>query len=90
MWGGNFNAKSSVNLTGREIAGVAMFDIFELLGGNSMRAFGEWQRVGKWSSTPRFRQVRIDSDGYRTLEKNARLATMPCTTPKPLGTKSNG
>lgn len=86
VWGGNFNAKSSVNLTGREIAGVAMFDIFELLGGNSMRAFGEWQRVGKWSSTPRFRQVRIDSDGYRTLEKNARLATMPYYA-KPLRTK---
>lgn len=86
VWGGNFNAKSSVNLTGREIAGVAMFDIFELLGGNSMRAFGEWQRAGKWSSTPRFRQVRIDSDGYRTLEKNARLATMPYYA-KPLRTK---
>lgn len=86
VWGGNFNAKSSTNLTGREIAGVAMFDIFELLGGNSAREFKEWRQVGKWSSTPRFRQVRIDSDGYRTLEKNARLATMPYYA-KPLRTK---
>ena len=86
VWGGNFNAKSSTNLTGREIAGVAMFDIFELLGGNNAREFKEWRQVGKWSSTPRFRQVRIDSDGYRTLEKNARLATMPYYA-KPLRTK---
>ena len=86
VWGGNFNAKSSTNLTGREIAGVAMFDIFELLGGNNAREFKEWRQVGKWSSTPRFRQVRIDSDGYRTLENNARLATMPYYA-KPLRTK---
>ena len=63
-----------------------MFDIFELLGGNNAREFKEWRQVGKWSSTPRFRQVRIDSDGYRTLEKNARLATMPYYA-KPLRTK---
>lgn len=86
VWGGNFNAKASTNLTGREIAGVAMFDIFELLGGNNAREFKEWRQVGKWANAPRFRQVRIDSDGYRTLEKNAKLATMPYYA-KPLRTK---
>lgn len=65
VWGGNFNAKASVNLTGREIAGVAMFDIFELLHGNNVSEFGSWAQVGKWSNTPKMREVRIDKNGYR-------------------------
>lgn len=78
VWGGNFDAKSSINLTGREIAGVVMFDIFELLGagasGNAGRSgssgsgsgeFGSWERVGSWSNAPKMREVWIDKSGYR-------------------------
>ena len=70
VWGGNFSAKASVNLTGREIAGVAMFDIFELLHGDSVSEFGSWAQVGKWSNKPKMREVRIDKNGYRVQDSS--------------------
>ena len=84
VWGGNFDARSSTKITGREIAGRFMFDIFGLLSQDA-REFGEWAEVGKWSRAPQMRAVHIDENGYRTLDSSARVAYMPAFA-KPLRT----
>ena len=84
VWGGNFDARSSTKITGREIAGRFMFDIFGLLSQDA-REFDAWAEVGKWSRASQMRAVHIDENGYRTLDSSARVAYMPAFA-KPLRT----
>lgn len=76
-WGGNFNAQSNLNLTGREVAGKLMFDIFGLLDSAQTKEFGQWEEIGMWSNAPKMREVRVDSYGYRTLDSKYSIAYMP-------------
>ena len=78
VWAGNFNAKSSVALTGRGVAGKMMFEIFEVLESiEPLREFQDFKEIGLWSNTPKMREVRIDSNGYRTLQEPYTIAYMP-------------
>ncbi len=78
VWGGNFDAKASVSLVGREIAGKLMFHIFENLEHFQKQAeFKDFSQIGNWSNTPKMREVRVDSNGYRTLGEPFSIAFMP-------------